>query len=295
MKPFLVSSSESESLRRILSDINFTQSKETQDNAILGRIFNLKGRIPSRIESVLNKFRESSEGTLVVRGLPLGKEKELILLLTSTLGMPFAHSQESELVSTVRPKHSARESKDPSYFTSVKFDLHTELPYVLNSPDFISLLCKDNVEGGYTYTSSINEALTLLTRESIALLQDPIFEIMIPPHFSHSDGFAPPRPIIKKTENGFKIRIRFDQLKCPESVRYAVDELFVAINEVKVRHLLEPGDLLIINNNTSLHGRSNFIPTYQKKDRELHRVYSIRESYKLMVDFDFENKRIHSF
>ena len=118
---------------------------------------------------------------------------------------------------------------------------------------------------------------------------------MIPSHFGHCEKYAEKRPVILPYGDTYRVQIRFDQLKHPEYAREAIRDLFNAVNDVCIKHFLEPGELLIINNNLSLHGRSAFTPTYSDQDRQLFKVYTIRDCYKLLYNFHFENKRISGF
>lgn len=57
----------------------------------------------------------------------------------------------------------------------------------------------------------------------------------------------------------------------------ALTELSDALNRHCRQILLEPGDLIIINNHLAVHGRSAFTPRYDGHDRWLRRFYSLRE------------------
>ena len=290
-----VNENDREAINDIVAEINYTQTKDTQDNEQLQALFSALDKLPTHITRELEKFRKKDFPFMRVKGLPNNKESEVLLMLTSILGMPFAHSEEAELVSVVKPKKAHSMSSNPSYFTATKFDLHSELPYITNPPDYLSLLCKYNVEDGYTYTSTISSALALLDGETIQILSEPIFQIMIPPHFGQVEKYARERPIISPYGDNFRVQIRFDKLKYPEYAGAAIKQLYEAVNKVRIEHLLSPGELLVINNNLSLHGRSAFNPTYSQQDRQLFRVYTIRDSYKLLSNFHFDEKRISGF
>jgi L-asparagine oxygenase len=44
----------------------------------------------------------------------------------------------------------------------------------------------------------------------------------------------------------------------------------------RIQHCLQPGEIMIINNNKALHGRSGFAPKYDGKDRFLIRCFGMR-------------------
>ncbi|WP_105169037.1 TauD/TfdA family dioxygenase [Pseudoalteromonas sp. T1lg23B] len=287
---------ESNELLEIVKDLNYSQELKTQDNQVLKKIFDARSQIPGEIQQQVEQFRNSNLSYFLMKGLSTEKVSETLLLLTGLLGVPFAHDQEAELVSIVKPKKVELKPGETGYYTWNKFDLHSELPYVKDAPDYLSLLCKHNVENGFTYTASVKKALELMSEEDIDMLMKPEFQIMIPPHFGHDESHAECRPIIESYANGHRIRIRFDGIRLlNQAAKEPLERLYQALNQVRVAHLLQPGELLIINNNTALHGRSEFEPSFADGDRELHRVYLYRESSKLMSNFDFVEKRISGF
>ena len=50
-----------------------------------------------------------------------------------------------------------------------------------------------------------------------------------------------------------------------------------AIEHVQTSVVLEPGDLLVVDNNIAVHGRSPFIARYAATDRGLHRAYVVAD------------------
>lgn len=287
---------ESQVVQKLVKDVTYNQERTTQDNDVVRLLVDSSNFLPLSLRQELERFRCSDLSYMVIKGLPKDKTSEALLLITSQLGVAFAHKQETELVSIVKPKNIALKPNETGYYTWNKFDLHSELPYVKDVPDYLCLLCKYNVENGFTYTASVQKALELLIEEDKFLLAQPEFQIMIPPHFGHSESHADLRPIIEPYGSSYRIRIRFDGIKLHnQNAKGALERLYQALNEVRTEHLLQPGEMLVINNNTALHGRSEFAPSFKPNDRELHRVYLYREAYKLLSKFDYVDKRISGF
>jgi alpha-ketoglutarate-dependent taurine dioxygenase len=57
-----------------------------------------------------------------------------------------------------------------------------------------------------------------------------------------------------------------------KEANHALLHLKVAIRDSIVDYILETGDLMLINNNTAVHGRKPFIARYDGTDRWLKRV-----------------------
>lgn len=279
----------------LVKDIDYQQTDTSQNDEALRLIFERRDAVPQAVRHRLLDFKFSHTSFLRINGLPQEKHPEVLLLISGLLGMPFCHAQESSLVSVVKPKKEARE-EEISYYTWNKFALHSELPYVKNPPDFLVLHCKYNVPNGFTHTASVDEAVALLDEQDIAMLLQPFYQIVIPPHFNHHEPYAPNRPIIERFGNHYRIRIRFDDIRyLSEGCQGAVERLYAALDQVQIKHLLGSGDMLIINNNASLHGRSSFQPNFGDRDRELYRVYLYSDCAKILNNLDYNNKRISGF
>ena len=62
----------------------------------------------------------------------------------------------------------------------------------------------------------------------------------------------------------------------PEA-QWALDYIKRAMLTVVVEHVLEPGDLMIVDNRMAAHGRTPFKPTYDGHDRWLQRMFVVRD------------------
>ncbi|WP_332633586.1 TauD/TfdA family dioxygenase [Halalkalibacter flavus] len=255
-----------------------------------------KENIPQALKDNLLEFKDSDYCYLLLKNLPQRKHDELLLLLTSLIGYPFAHVDEGKLVMANKPIKTQDAQKTTAYFTWNKFDLHTELPYIQTPPDFISLYCLNNVKGGYTYLSSIERALNLLSSDQIEELKKPQYIIPIPPHFGADKIQQSKIPLLSSKKGYPSLRIRQDGLVSDtKEGEEAAQALQSALDMVREAIELEPGSLLIINNHLSAHGRAPFTPTFNNRDRELHRVYLIDDVNKFGKNYNAINRRIEGF
>ncbi|MCR6741678.1 TauD/TfdA family dioxygenase [Aeromonas dhakensis] len=276
----IITEDSSRKLENLVKLINYTQTKHEQDEFSICQIQKLTEKTPFEILNSVLRFKESkSEPWLRLDGMPKTKHSEVLLLIASLLGNPFAHEQEAELVCSVKPKKEAIGTSQTAFFTWNKFDLHTELPYHTMPPDYLILYCVENVPGGITLTSSALNALEHLDKKDRSLLQEEAFKIAIPPHFRHSNSHSTERPIIYKNGSVLeRIRVRFDGIECcTNRHEKALMQLKTQLEKGRVEHHLNPGDMLIINNRLSVHGRTAFNPRFDNKDRELKRVYVIED------------------
>jgi len=104
--------------------------------------------------------------------------------------------------------------------------------------------------GGQTLLAFLNDIWTQLNADSIDILSQCEF----PARFGST-------PILVATDRGRRVRYnrgRLLQYELTENQMNAVEDLERAINVVKQCFLMRPGDCLVLNNWTVLHGRTDF-------------------------------------
>jgi alpha-ketoglutarate-dependent taurine dioxygenase len=57
----------------------------------------------------------------------------------------------------------------------------------------------------------------------------------------------------------------------------ALDRLRAAVDEVQLKVFLEAGDLLVVDNQVAVHGRSPFTPRFDGTDRWLQRTFVVSD------------------
>lgn len=269
------------------------------DNALVQSAHVRSGLLPEGLLAALSDFRRfgNPDGVLTLRNLPVTTRLPAtpatpesvadtctpsvaaLLLVMSRLGDPIAYAEEKRgaLIQDVCPVPGEEDQQQNT--GSVYFKLHTENAFLEHRPDFIGLLClrEDHDRSAASITSSIRQALPLLTDEQVAILREPRFRTRIAPSFCR-DGreqvYLPPAPVLDGPERSPTLCVDFDDTDpCDEVAETAFNALHEALQKVRREFVLRPGDLAIVDNATAVHGRSAFTPRYDGRDRWLQRLF----------------------
>lgn len=228
------------------------------------------------IEDILN------QGYFLIDGFPIDKYSEIdehFLSICRLLGSPIKHEKEGDIIMKIKPDPLESKASTPAYNNGVKFDLHSELPYVHLPPDYIALLCMCNEQKIGTNISDVDTILEKLDRSTIDLLSDKAYKVLIPPHFGHTNSHSERRPMISRNANGmYDLHVRFDGILCDTNEhRVAVEKLKTVADENIKEVTTRPGQILVINNRRSLHGRRAITSDARNSRRELRRIYISRD------------------
>ncbi len=222
-------------------------------------------------------------------------EYEMVpMLYASILGQVFgwATQQEGHIVNDIIPMEAFAEQQVGA---SSKAELawHTEDAYHPGRADFICLFCLRNPTGAPTTVASV---IDIRSHQALpAELFDPCVRIAADDaqaagaeavgNREWTAANVEPVPILSEDESGLQMCVdpAYMSLASDEpGVRDAVTGFCQTINEHLTEVVLEPGELLIVNNHRAVHGRRPFKPTYSGRDRWLKRVNVAR---------DFESRR----
>ena len=170
------------------------------------------------------------------------------------------------------------QADEESAHGNVYLSYHTENVSHLKPPNFVALFCerKDRNNEGYTLVSTIDDIKESLTESEIEILSSDKFTLAVEDvlNIDDVDPILPTKVPIFREDKMF-----FDNLFIipdPDAVA-AFEKLKKVIIQVEIKVLLEPGDLLIFNNFTCVHGRSPFRPQHDGLDRCLHRLLMLDE------------------
>ncbi|MEM7144776.1 MAG: TauD/TfdA family dioxygenase [Verrucomicrobiota bacterium] len=216
---------------------------------------------------------EHGSGASLLRGLPVDKlsepdSKDLFLTLSQSVGTPLSQSADGERVFSVRDagfKNDDPRARGPN--TRKKLSFHTD------RCDVIAFLClKQAKKGG---DNEIVSSLTLY--HEIARRRPDLLEILTQPfpYKRHTIDPANERshclqPIFSFHENHFAcafLRVLIDRAhndpELPSLTNQQVEaldflEAVAAEPELHVRFRQQPGDILFLNNWTTLHRRTEF-------------------------------------
>ncbi|MGW6992787.1 TauD/TfdA family dioxygenase [Streptomyces sp. NPDC054946] len=239
---------------------------------------------------------DTADGLFVLRGLHIedtelgptpghwstvgqaGALWDVVLLLVSTLmGTPIAWDgqQDGRFVHNIVPS-PGHETVQTGASSSVLLTPHTEDAFHPGRAHLLLLCCMRNHDDIATTAASIrrtklsDEDLTQLTRPVAPILPDDAYE-----DAQQFGGKPAPVPTLFAGEDG--MTLRFDPAYTPleeadESWRAAYGRLEDELARVSVAVSLEPGDVLVVDNDLVVHGRVPFTARYDGTDRWLKRA-----------------------
>lgn len=257
---------------------------------------------PEHIKELLLNFKTygNDSGYLLLRSLPFDKplmdtplDAELVKENKQTfysefwlsavgkfLGEPFSYIQENNgnIFHNVRPTKS-NQDKLSSESSAISLDFHTETAFHPHMPDFLLLFClrSDRNKDAQTIISSIRNFRNDINFELEKILRQPLFKTGIDYSFGSENGMrgnGPTLPILCADPRDPIITFDPDlMLGLTEEAESAIKALKTIIDKHKKGIILEPGDLIIIDNRRALHGRTYFKAYFDGKDRWLQRLY----------------------
>ena len=175
---------------------------------------------------------------------------------------------------------------------SAHLEIHTEQAFSESRPDFLSLACLRGDPEAITYLLPLDVLLRHLTDQEIALLKEPLWMCGVDLSFRMSgvpDEQRGPMAILQrpKAASTFLLdtygswltpmKLVFDQ-DLMRGVTPDADRMIQRIIDIyeahKVSVILEAGDVLVIDNRVTVHGRSKFSPRYDGCDRFVIRCFA---------------------
>ncbi|MFI1170316.1 TauD/TfdA family dioxygenase [Streptomyces melanogenes] len=255
--------------------------------------------LPLLLRREVRRFRRESgpHGTLVIGGLPIDEAAlpatpalpnsvqrrvtvpaAMLTMVACGLGEPLAYLAEKSgaLVQDVVPVPGQETFHGNAGSAPLSF--HTENGFHPHPPDHVVFLClrADHDRTAGLRTAGIREALPLLTPADRQALFAPEFITTPPPSFSPDASANTPEatPVLSGAAEDPDIRMA-QLVTTPLTPRAtAALSAFGRACEATARTLrLTPGDLVVIDNRVTVHGRTAFQPRYDGADRWLQRTY----------------------
>jgi L-asparagine oxygenase len=165
--------------------------------------------------------------------------------------------------------------------SQTELEIHTEQAFSNLRPDFLCLACLRGDPDAYTYILPVQVLIAHLTPEEQTLLREPLWMTGVDLSFKlHKKEFLEgdlrgPMPILYGPMDD--PHLRFDQ-DLMRGLSENADQMIKKIVEIyyahRLRHRLEPGEIMIVDNRRAVHGRSPFSPRYDGQDRFLIRCFS---------------------
>ncbi|MGP3978031.1 TauD/TfdA family dioxygenase [Streptomyces sp. 8N114] len=240
---------------------------------------------------------DTDDGLFVLRGLPVDDAElgptpaswaeaghsgaaydVMLLLLASVMGNPIAWEgqQDGRFVHNIVPA-AGHEAKQTGASSDVLLSPHTEDAFHPGRAHLLMLGCMRNHDHIATTAASIRK--TRLAEEDIATLSRPLVPILPDDAYTEAQGFAdappPAMPTLHQSDEG--LTMRFDPAYTPleeadETYRAAYARLESELARVSVAVSLDPGDVLVVDNDLVVHGRVPFTARYDGTDRWLKRA-----------------------
>lgn len=204
-------------------------------------------------------------------------------LIEYSLGLGYCVSyiqeQEGRLVQNIVPVHKT-EYEQISTSSKVQLALHTETAFHPYKPDYVMLLCLRGDSTAVTTYADVEDIVSDLDDETIEYLQKDWYVTGVDKSFrvdgeSYEDFKL---PILTKVEDGYNMIYDEDLMKPINIFAAAALEKFSTLVSKCVKEIvLETGDLLVIDNNKTIHGRKPFQPRYDGADRWVQRMLVRKE------------------
>lgn len=200
------------------------------------------------------------------------------------LGEPYGFVQEGsgELFTNVRPTQKNSEFLS-SESSNILLDFHTEVAFHPAIPDYLLLFClrPDREAKAETIFSSIKQVLPRLDARTIEVLKRPDFVTGIDYSFGSENGTkgnGPQLSILSGSESDPLMIFDSDlMVGLNEKANQAILKLKMELDHCKQSIVLKAGDLLIVDNLKSVHGRTLFKARYDGYDRWLQRMVVKRD------------------
>ncbi|MCZ0991430.1 TauD/TfdA family dioxygenase [Streptomyces diastatochromogenes] len=238
---------------------------------------------------------DTPDGLFVLRGLPVDDEAigptpahwstaadagaafDVALLLLSTLmGTPVAWEgqQDGRFVHNIVPS-PGHEQEQTGASSSVLLSPHTEDAFHPGRAHLLVLGCLRNHDSVATTAASVRRVQ--LGAEDVELLSRPALPILPDDAYAEAQAYAgdpPPVPTLWQAEDG--PTLRFDPAYTPldrasDAHRAAYRRLEDELARVSVAVSLNPGEVLVVDNDLVVHGRVPFQARYDGTDRWLKR------------------------
>lgn len=276
---------------------------ELHDDALLYDVESSAGRLPTRLQTALRRFRDlgNTDGTLIIDGLPVESEAPTPcraraephwsqvpvatftqLMAMTLLGPVVSYHDEKEgrLVQDVFPKPGQEDRQENS--GSVLLELHTEDGFLEHPPHYLSLLCmrSDHDSVAATLACGIRRVLPALNQPALRILRQERFQVAFSSSFTGGeDGWwSRPLAVIAGPDEDPHLTVDFHAMVgLDDQAQAALDTLQSLILGNLVGAVLQPRQLMIVDNRMSVHGRTSFAPRYDETDRWLRRCFSVSD------------------
>ena len=257
--------------------------------------------LPIDVDDAIARFASQSHrsGALLIRNAPIGDAArarrthpahptakdlatELVLLTVARrLGQPVGYVPEhgGRIVQNIVPTVTDAD-RQTSTSSSSNLMFHTETAFHPHRPRYLLLLCLRGDPAARTTLATVHDIVESLDAAMVAAMFEPRFRTAVDASFldGRANEFGPLVPLVTGTLSEptfvFDADLTVGVDPFAERVVAAVRD---AIDRCQTSVVLEPGDLLVIDNNVAVHGRSPFVAKFDGNDRWLQRTFVVAD------------------
>jgi alpha-ketoglutarate-dependent taurine dioxygenase len=265
--------------------------------------------LPIDVDAAIVRFarRPNRSGALLLRNVEIGAlpptpeapdahyDKDLatelaLLTVARRLGHPVGYLPEhgGRVVQNLVP---TRADANLQTSTSSRSNLmfHTETAFHPYRPRYLLLLCLRGNPEARTTLASVFDLVDRLPAEVVATMFEPRFRMSVDASFlaGRVNELGPARPLLSGTRD--EPTFVYDADLCvgiDDEAQAALTLIAETIATCQRAVVLEPGDLLIVDNNVAVHGRSPFRARFDGTDRWLQRAFVLADLAPSAADRD---------
>ena len=237
-------------------------------------------------------------GAILLKGLPIGDipatpaspvdptgkdhlSEFVLLTVARRLGQPIGYEPEhgGDIVQNLLPTRGDL-ARQTSTSSGVELEFHTETAFHPHKPRFLLLLCLRGDPQAETLLCSISQVMGKLPLGVQQVLREPRFRTGVDESFTgtRSDRLGNAMAVLGGTEEAPTFTFDADLMTGldPEASD-ALEALRTVIREEHIGLALDAGDLLVVDNSVSVHGRSSFAARFDGTDRWLQRTFVVTD------------------
>jgi L-asparagine oxygenase len=172
----------------------------------------------------------------------------------------------------------ATEGIQTSTSSKTELEIHTEQAFSDYKPDILSLACYrgDLLKEAKTYILTVDKIVDNISLDDLERLLRPLWVIGIDYSFlvNKTADIRGPLAILNGSIEDLKLVFDQDLMKgLTEDATKLIKKITDIYYLQRCSHNLQQGEILFIDNNRAVHGRSSFSPNYDGKDRFLIRCF----------------------
>jgi L-asparagine oxygenase len=301
---------EIETLLTLASKITASPSLQTDLFCSLVKEHSLN--IPERLKDLLVQFSKkgTKTGFLLIKTIPidnnsipptpfktetnkigentvLARIQSLIISFIANL-ISYEAESNGHLFQDIFPV-KGMEKQQTSVGSSTELEIHTEQAFSKLKPDILCLSCLRSNPEAKTHILPVSSITENMDHNELQLLNQPLWKTGVDLSFKLNniefiDGdIRGPMSILSGSIDD--PILTFDQdlmFGITEQSKPFIKKIVDIYYNKRISHVLQPGEIILIDNLRAVHGRSPFLPNYDGNDRFIVRCFGV-------YDFEFSN------